>query len=100
MSDLLDQLKANRASKPEQFGCVKCGECCRHASSFPGFPEPLNADGSCSHLTADGLCSIYDNRPDACRVGKFGHAAIGLTQEQWHDVNYAACEQLITIGRK
>lgn len=34
--------------------CEKCGSCC--------------AIVGCSNLTTDRLCSIYDTRPDVCRV--------------------------------
>lgn len=101
MSDLLAQLKANRASKPERFGCVGCGACCRGVFHIPGvFEEPIRPDGSCSHLTADNMCDIYEKRPQICRVDEYDVAAMGLTKEQWHDANYESCETLITIGRK
>ena len=35
---------------------------------MPGFPFPLNPDGSCSKMVGNE-CSIYDSRPDFCRTG-------------------------------
>lgn len=35
---------------------------------MPGFPFPLNRDGSCSKM-AGNECSIYASRPDICRTG-------------------------------
>lgn len=101
MSDLIEQLRAVRATKPEKFGCIGCGACCRTVINIPGvFEEPINPDGSCSHLTADNRCDIYETRPQICHIDKFDYQRLGLTKEQWHDANYDACEQLITIGRK
>lgn len=101
MEDTLNRLRANRVSKPEKFGCVSCGACCRGVIHIPGvFEEPINPDGSCSHLTADNRCDIYETRPRICRIDEYDVAALGLTKEQWHDANYESCEQLITIGRK
>ena len=37
-----------------KFNCDKCGACCRTKN--------------CSYLTKDNLCSIYDERPNECRV--------------------------------
>lgn len=98
---MIEQLRAERATKPERFGCVSCGACCRNVVHIPGvFEEPINADGACSHLVVNNLCDIYETRPKACRVDEFDYQKLGLTKEQWHDANYDACEQLITIGRK
>jgi len=48
--------------------CKKCGTCCRIAGL--AMPEFDRGDGACKMLTEDNLCSIYDNRPNICRVKK------------------------------
>lgn len=98
---LIAELRQNRAKKPEKFGCVGCGACCRSVFHIPGvFEEPINPDGSCSHLTEDNMCDIYETRPRICRIDEYDLAALGLTKEVWHDANYQSCEELITIGRR
>jgi Fe-S-cluster containining protein len=39
--------------------CKQCGFCC-------GFIEGKITEGSCSHLTSDGKCSIWDKRHEYC----------------------------------
>lgn len=48
------------------FPCNKCGLCCRRVS---GIQELNRGDGTCRHLDEKtNLCTIYDQRPDMCRV--------------------------------
>lgn len=51
------------------FPCTKCTACCRRVGlAFPDWGY-LRADGrTCSFLSKDGLCSIYDTRPAICRI--------------------------------
>lgn len=97
--EYLAQLNENRKTDLPKFGCVRCGICCTNVQPVLDFNEPINADGSCSRLTTDGLCSIYETRPMACRVDEFDYTTLGMTREQWYAGNYDACEQLITIGK-
>lgn len=50
--------------------CTQCGACCKLAGFAPDFPrEYLTASSqACKFLTGDNLCSIYEDRPDVCRV--------------------------------
>lgn len=44
--------------------CVKCFQpCCKGA----GVPFPTSG-GDCAKLDSDGLCTIYDTRPEGCRA--------------------------------
>jgi Fe-S-cluster containining protein len=56
-----------------QFPCSSCGSCCRHAymakELLYSVGIKLKEDGSCEHLNKDNLCSIYNNRPEFCKVG-------------------------------
>jgi len=56
------------------FPCTSCGECCRRAGSVPGFPEPVLPNGTCSRLSEDGRCSIYETRPAICRISEMATA--------------------------
>jgi hypothetical protein len=44
--------------------CTRCGACCV-APDIAALDKPLGL--RCPHLTADNLCSVYDNRPRICR---------------------------------
>ena len=59
------------------FHCSRCGACCLGLDQYPD--EEMRAlagpDGSCKHLGPDRkTCTIYDTRPDFCRVDKMGIA--------------------------
>lgn len=48
------------------FECWSCGACCKLAGL--NHPELDRGDGICKNLTPDNLCSIYNERPDFCRL--------------------------------
>lgn len=51
------------------FSCTKCGLCCRNVSRHSLYLHLDRGDGTCQHFDeANALCSIYDNRPEICRV--------------------------------
>lgn len=82
------------------FQCSKCGACCRRAGIIPNFPEPTLADGRCIHLLPDGTCSIYERRPDVCRVARHFDLLIrgGLIENnraKFYALNAAACNEMI-----
>ena len=83
------------------FPCTKCGLCCakiggvlklkssRFQKEIDEFPYAAKEDGSCEMLK-DGLCSVYENRPNICNIG-FMKEKYGL-----QDVDIAAsCNVLI-----
>ena len=91
------------------FPCTKCGQCCRHISSilanssnYPTvikdlierFPYEVNEDGSCSKLTSDGLCSVYENRPIMCNINLMGQL-LQQSQPDWHRKQADICNELI-----
>lgn len=48
--------------------CNKCGACCKLAGFIV---KNLNrGDGVCKMLLDDNTCSIYETRPEICRVNK------------------------------
>ena len=91
------------------FPCTQCGQCCRHISSilsysnFPiviqdlvnRFPYEVNEDGSCSMLTEDGTCSVYENRPIMCNINLMGQL-LNQSQPDWHRQQADVCNKLIT----
>jgi Fe-S-cluster containining protein len=73
------------------FRCSGCGLCCKVAPLVhPDWPK--RADGACLHLSEDNRCKIYEARPRACRVDAMRPE--GLTVEEWHSLNEAACAEL------
>lgn len=77
------------------FGCTKCAACCRfaaHLRSYEGPEWPLNDDGSCGHLAADGTCAIYEHRPVACRIADM--RPHDFPEDEWLARNADACETL------
>ena len=91
------------------FPCTQCGQCCRHISSilahsnYPTvvqdlvnrFPYEVNDDGSCSMLTEDGLCSVYENRPIMCNINLMGQL-LQQSQADWHRKQADVCNELIS----
>lgn len=48
------------------FFCTQCGACCRRAYRIG---MPLRKDVStCIYLGSDNRCTIYDHRPEICKV--------------------------------
>lgn len=53
------------------FPCDKCGECCKNLQLSESLSFLDSGDGSCRYLdTQSSTCSIYDNRPDICRIDR------------------------------
>ena len=67
------------------FPCQKCGACCRATK--------------CTHLTEDGLCGIYEDRPLECRVDdKYDSMSTNLTREEFYTMTKIICLFLRTRG--
>lgn len=79
----------------KKFDCkVGCGACCKNVGHLP-IPS---TDGICD-LLVDGLCSIYDERPEICRVDSmFEKYGGGLTWEEWCTLNSGYCRVLLNSG--
>ena len=96
------------------FPCTQCGECCKHIGlSFnpdslaykkaptvikdliDSFPYKINPDNSCSMLTSDNLCSVYDERPIICNI-KMGGFLLRIDQKTWYKTLADQCNTLIT----
>jgi Fe-S-cluster containining protein len=90
--------------KLEGFPCSKCGACCRRVGGYNGFPEPVNPDGSCSHLQKDNSCGIYETRPMVCRVEEsFETLNLGITKEEYYRKNSIECNKMMDqdgVGEK
>ena len=78
------------------FLCSNCGACCRAAGKMNGakYGLPIKEDGSCANLIGN-LCSIYDTRPDICRVDKMKNRGVLQTRKQYFIEVTKICHQLI-----
>lgn len=51
------------------FPCNQCGQCCRNVYLAEVTNHLDRGDGACRHYDDQSkLCSIYETRPDICRV--------------------------------
>ena len=49
-----------------KFLCSQCGACCKNVDKLD---LPHDENGVCDHLDRrNNLCTIYDSRPDICKV--------------------------------
>lgn len=84
------------------FPCTGCGLCCTGRWRLSGIDStwPLRDDGACAALV-DGRCSIYDRRPNVCRLNhplsrRTAEAITGLTIDpaDYFTLTAAACVAL------
>jgi uncharacterized protein len=69
--------------------------CCRNLQVFPEMSEFHSGDGLCKHLKSDNSCSIYESRPDLCRmevIWKRDHSE--MEWDLYLFLTDQACEQL------
>ena len=77
------------------FLCSQCGACCRNVQ---GSGLPHDENGVCLHLNKEtNKCSIYENRPEACRVDKMfeNHYKHQMSKKEFFILNTKACHALI-----
>ena len=80
-----------------EFPCERCGACCRNVDKAQETSFLDRGDGACRHYDDRlKLCSIYESRPDICRVDL--QFAINYRQlMDWSSfvrLNLDACEAL------
>lgn len=102
-----------------KFNCTGCGACCKLVGQMifdtrfrvdmgetdgvvkeiAEFPYDIREDGSCSMLNPDNSCSIYEDRPDICKVHRMyeKHKAHQMTREEYYAENEKACGVLQKI---
>lgn len=81
----LPPIKLTRYPQKYEKICTGCGACCRRidkalpetrellkkqgvSKSLMKFPYKWDETGKCENLDENGKCSIYDTRPNICRV--------------------------------
>lgn len=81
------------------FPCSECGACCRRAGRVPGFPEPVDSNGHCVHLTDDNRCGIYEDRPDICRIDVMAEQS-DMSMDQYYRATKEACNRMQVQDRQ
>ena len=78
------------------FLCTGCGACCRLAGRMNGakYGLPIKEDGSCAHLIGS-KCSIYETRPDVCRVDKMMFNDNNLSKKDYYKKTSSICHSMI-----
>lgn len=83
-----------------EFLCSGCGACCVWAGRLKDMPQNPQT-GACIHLTSDMKCSIYDTRPDICRIDKMYEINSGsidgieMSRKEFYKLNTMACHRMI-----
>jgi Fe-S-cluster containining protein len=85
----------------KEFQCSSCGACCRRVREMGDFDLPINEDGSCSELSPEGKCNIYETRPVVCRVEESYYRLntegkkVYKTKLDWYKKNSKICNDWI-----
>lgn len=79
------------------FPCDACGKCCKNLHLSAELDELNRGDGVCKYLNeSDNKCTIYEDRPDICRVDVQyqKHFSTKYTWGQFVQINVAVCNEL------
>ncbi|MDY6269630.1 MAG: YkgJ family cysteine cluster protein [Selenomonadaceae bacterium] len=79
------------------FPCERCGCCCRLAGHTIWGKSMADANGICKYLDQEkNLCTIYENRPDICRVDLMYDRLYQdqMSREAFYAMNKDVCRQL------
>lgn len=83
------------------FNCTKCGACCKLAGvvvtshNIP-FPYNFNEDGTCEKYDESIGCTVYEDRPDICRIDKMKLTS-GLSEQEYEIRTASACNVMMDI---
>jgi len=79
------------------FPCTACGLCCQNISNIIELKDFDLGNGTCKYFNhIDNNCSIYENRPNICRVDKMFDMFYSkqYTQEEFYIGNANVCNAL------
>lgn len=88
----------------DAFSCSACGgDCCdaiRHNPTL--FADLYRApdDPTCRHLTPEGRCAIYNDRPLPCRVDATYDFHPAVAREQYYAQQHAMCVLLRWMAKR
>lgn len=81
----------------QAFPCTQCGLCCQNVHLAEETQFLNRGDGVCRYYDAESkLCSIYQDRPDICRVDRMYkiHYKNLYSWDEFVDLNVQVCESL------
>ena len=82
----------------DDFICKQCGECCRHIDQVEELKH-LQVNGVCKYLK-DNLCTIYENRPDACnRYKLYKRFQSCMTEETFVNIAQKYCDYYFQLSK-
>jgi Fe-S-cluster containining protein len=81
------------------FPCTCCGACCRRLwlmndEVLKKNGLSVNEHGHCTRLRSDNLCSIYDHRPEICRVRSHFKETAEVCN-RWMDEDNSTSERVV-----
>lgn len=78
------------------FPCTKCGLCCQNISKIEQLKEFHSGDGVCKYYIINEGCSIYEHRPDVCRIdeGYIKFFSEIISHSDYYQKNADVCNQL------
>ena len=82
------------------FPCSGCGLCCQNIGTVEELKKFDLGNGVCRYLdTTTKGCSIYEDRPDICRIDKMFEQKYReyFTRETFYSKNADVCNQLQTL---
>ena len=84
------------------YKCDNCGECCKNWNPARYDKTLVDDNGICKYLNLDtNLCTIYDTRPDFCRVEKWWRIACQhLDWNEYVRLTKIGCDMVRNIGGK
>lgn len=88
-------------SERQEFVCTKCGICCKNVAHYEASEFLDRGDGICKYYDENTkLCTIYDFRPEVCRVDKmYKKYKNQMTWDEYLALNYQACKELQEIDK-
>ncbi len=81
----------------KNFPCSQCGACCRHVDLSELTAYLNRGDGVCRYYDQiTHLCTIYDSRPEVCRIDQFyeQYLQAKIAWQDFVELNLIACKQL------
>lgn len=81
----------------DSFNCSRCGSCCRAVDLHHWYSNLDRGDGVCKNLNElSSECSIYETRPDLCRVVEQYSAlfSVSMTINEYITQTKSACKFL------
>ena len=86
----------------KEFKCNRCGCCCKNIGYVEEAAHLDRGDGVCKYYSDDKkMCTIYDFRPDICRVDKmYKRFKDKMTYDEYLNLSYESCEELRKLEKK